>query len=82
MKTQIIGLIVLSLSISIAAFTSNLFISKKEKDLAKLYAECKKDLSGDRLAEAKHAYLNTRTALTTRYLAAIGIILIAIDYFI
>lgn len=66
-----IGLYIFVTGLVIAIFTSNLFISKKEKELAKTY-QIQKQSGSNPDIDATHAHLSLLIANLTRSLMLIG----------
>jgi hypothetical protein len=66
---------------SIALFTSNIIVSKKERMLAELY-KSQKQRGLVCKAEHKYAYLNIMIAKCTRWLMGCGLTIIVGGYFL
>lgn len=78
---QAIGFMIFVAAVVVAAFTSNLIISKKEIELAEMWSRSKGQLPATITDEARHAYLNVRIAFATRCLAAVGILIFLFGIF-
>ena len=75
-----IGFLIFLFSLGIAISTSNLLISPKEKSLAKKFKVQRQHNSATDV-ETRYAYMNLLIANVTRFLMAVGLLLVVISYF-
>ncbi|MFT3815604.1 MAG: hypothetical protein QM740_19930 [Acidovorax sp.] len=75
-----IGVFIFAVGLAIAAFTSNLFISPKEKSLAKEFKNRRQN-SVVLNPEVKYARINILIANAARFLMIMGLMLVVFGYF-
>ncbi len=74
-----VGFLIFVVSLAIAIFTSNLFISSRERSLAKKF-RIQRQSSAAIDVEARYAHTNLLIANGTRVLMAIGLMLVIVGY--
>lgn len=75
-----LGFLLFAINLAIAVFTSNLFISPKEKLLFQQFKTQKRS-NTVKDAETRYAYMNFLIANVTRFLMLCGLVLIIFGYF-
>lgn len=75
-----VGFLIFAVSLAIAVFTSNLFISSREKSLANTF-RIQRQSSAAIDAEARHAHTSLLIANVTRVLMVVGLMLVIVGYF-
>jgi hypothetical protein len=74
------GFLIFAVSLAIAVFTSNVFISSSEKSLSKKFRiQRQSGVATD--VDAKHAHTNLLIANVTRVSMVVGLILVIVGYF-
>lgn len=74
------GFLIFAVSLTIAVFTSNVFISSREKSLSKKFRIQRQ--SGVTIdVDAKHAHTSLLIANVTRVFMVVGFILVIVGYF-
>jgi hypothetical protein len=76
-----VGFLIFAVSLAIAVHTSSLFLSSKEKSLAKQF-KTKKQANSAIDNESKYAYTQLLIANVTRLLMLIGVVLVIVGYFL
>jgi len=75
-----IGFLIFTVSLVIAVFTSNLFISPEEKSLAKKFRfQRERNIAVE--VEARYAHVSLLIANVTRFLMVAGLLLVIFGYF-
>lgn len=80
MRIEIVGIEILILSIALPFFTSSLWLTKEQKDLADLYKKNKDEIPKDKVKDAQQYYLDTKIVLIAKCLAAIGVCFVFIGF--
>ena len=77
---ELVGVFVIATAIAIAAFTSNIFISEKERELARRYRFQRETLSGKEKDYALQAYMNVLIARCSRASIVLGLIFVFVGF--